>query len=92
LSNGDHALRFALRRKLFKELMYDERSKPMQRRALKRRMIAEQGGRCAICCEVLPERNAVLDRFEAMKGYVASNVRVLCPACDTNEQMKKGYS
>ncbi|RYZ13049.1 MAG: hypothetical protein EOO70_08835, partial [Myxococcaceae bacterium] len=36
LAGDDDDLHFALRRKLFKELTYDERSKPMQRQALKR--------------------------------------------------------
>jgi hypothetical protein len=35
LARGDAAFHWALRRKLAKELTYDERSKPMQRRALK---------------------------------------------------------
>jgi hypothetical protein len=91
LSGGDATLQFALRRKLFKELTYDERSKPMQRRALKRKKIIEQEGRCAICQTSLPAKGAVLDRFEAMPGYIPSNVRVLCPSCDVAEQEKKKY-
>jgi hypothetical protein len=35
LAGDDAELLWALRRKLYKELMYDERGKPMQRRALK---------------------------------------------------------
>jgi hypothetical protein len=35
LSGGDPELRFALNRKLFKDLSYDERGKPMERKALK---------------------------------------------------------
>jgi hypothetical protein len=92
LANGDADLHFALRRKLFKELIYDERSKPMQRRALKRKKIAEQGGKCAICQEPLQKRGAVLDRIEAMKGYISSNVRVLCPSCDTEQEETRGYA
>jgi len=42
LANGDTELLWALRRKLYKELMYDERSKPMQRVALKRLKRKEQ--------------------------------------------------
>lgn len=92
LSGSDDALHFALRRKLFKELVYDERSKPMQRRALKQKKRAEQNGLCALCHQALPVKGAVLDRAEAMKGYVASNVRLLCPRCDVAEQEKKGYA
>ena len=39
LSEGDQELLFAYRRKLAKELMYDERSKPAQRKSLKRRKL-----------------------------------------------------
>jgi hypothetical protein len=38
LSNDDDELLFAYRRKLAKELVYDERSKPAFRKALKKRM------------------------------------------------------
>ena len=37
------------RRKLSKELQYDERSKPAQRKSLKRRKLIFQDGKCAIC-------------------------------------------
>src|SRR5437773_701516 len=46
---GDDELLFALRRKLYKELTYDERGKPMERRRLKRLKYDEQNGKCAIC-------------------------------------------
>lgn len=36
LSDGDPLLLFAYRRKVFKELIYDERGKPMVRAKLKR--------------------------------------------------------
>ena len=37
LAKGDKTLLWALRRKLAKELIYDERGTPMERRALKTR-------------------------------------------------------
>lgn len=54
LSGGDEELRWALRRTLAKELTYDERSKPMQRRALKARKRKAQAGLCKSCGEALP--------------------------------------
>ena len=54
LAAGDQELLFALRRKVYKELIYDERSKPMARRKLKLLKYDEQGGRCAICNERCP--------------------------------------
>lgn len=92
LSNGDEELLFALRRKLSKELSYDERGKPMQRKLLKARLRAEQKSLCARCRETLPEKNAVLDRIEAMKGYTPENTRLLCPACDIAQQEERGYA
>ena len=66
LSHGDTELLFAYRRKIFKELTYDERSKPMARRKLKDQKWKEQRGLCAICGKELPEKYTVLDRFKAV--------------------------
>jgi hypothetical protein len=73
LSGGDSELLFALRRKLYKELSYDERGKPMHRKLLKAAKYAEQLGKCANCGSDLEKlgKNAVLDRAEAIRGYVS---------------------
>jgi hypothetical protein len=92
LSIGSEELLFALRRKLAKELIYDERGKPTHRKLLKVRLRAEQHGRCVRCQESLPEKNAVLDRIEAMSGYTAENTRLLCPGCDIQQQEERGYA
>jgi len=68
LSHGDRELLFAYRRKVFKELTYDERSKPMVRRKLKDQKWKEQRGLCAICGLELPERYTVLDRLNAARN------------------------
>lgn len=91
LSNGDSGLQWALRRKLYKELIYDERSKPMFRRALKASKWKEQGGLCPLCQNPLPKKGAVLDRLNAMDGYAPENTRLLCPTCDTAIQTERGY-
>src|SRR5437879_3356607 len=91
LTEGDPALLFALRRKLAKELIYDERSKPDKRQRLKRQKRRDQGGRCAICNGALPERGSILDRNDAMKGYIRENVRLVCPSCDLKGQVEKGF-
>lgn len=91
-ASGDEALLWALRRKIFKELMHDERGKPMARRALKETKRKAQGGLCVVCQGPLPEKNSVLDRLEAMKGYTVENTRLLCPPCDTRLQAEKVYS
>jgi hypothetical protein len=87
LSMGDGALLWALRRKLFKELMYDERGKPMHRRRLKELKRAEQDNKCAVCASSLPARYAVLDRVEALE-----NTRLICQQCDTRVQAERGYA
>jgi ribosomal protein L44E len=91
LSKGDPELRFALNRKVAKELTYDERGKPGHRRKLKLLKRAEQNGKCAVCPVDLPTRGAVLDRFEAVKGYTAENTRLICDSCDRAIQEERGF-
>ena len=77
LSGGDAELLFAYRRKVFKELTYDERDKPMVRRKLKDQKWKEQRGLCALCGKDLPIKYTVLDRLIASAGYTAENTRVI---------------
>ena len=76
-ARDDPALRFAVKRKIDKELMYDERSKPAVRVTLNARKWEAHEGRCVVCKRRLPDRGreAVLDRFVAMKGYTDANTR-----------------
>ena len=91
IANSDPDLIFAFRRKIRKELMYDERSTPVQRRRLKDLMWEEQKGICSVCGKELPPKYAVLDRAEAIKGYVEENVRLICPDCDKKIQQERRY-
>jgi len=91
LGKGDENLMWALRRKLTKELGYDERSKPMHRKILKLKKMAAQKGLCAVCRKALPEKNSVLDRFEAMDGYTEQNTRLICADCNVKIQEQRGY-
>jgi len=94
LSEGDQELLFAYRRKLAKELMYDERSKPAQRKSLKRRKLIAQDGKCAVCHQPLPPAGlgSVLDRLTAMEGYTDKNTRLLCRDCDLQIQRERAYT
>ena len=92
MSHGDKELLFAYRRKVFKELTYDERSKPNVRRTLKDQKWKEQRGLCAICGLELPERYAVLDRLNAAVGYIKENTRLIHQKCDAKHQEEKGYA
>lgn len=92
LSGGDERLQWALRRKLAKELSYEERGKPGHRRQLKAFKRGEQGNKCAQCSEVLPAANVVLDRLEAMLGYTKENTQLLCKDCDYKQQQCRGFA
>jgi hypothetical protein len=92
LAGDDADLLFALRRKVYKELTYDERDKPMVRRKLKAQKRAEQGGQCPACSQPLPDKYCVLDRFSAATGYTAENTRLICQACDIATQQSRGYA
>jgi len=89
IAGGDEGLRFALNRKIYKELTYDERGKPNARQSLKARMVKAQEGKCAACVQPLPETDTVLDRLVAEKGDVDGNVRVLCRPCDLAIQKER---
>lgn len=92
LSDGDPELLFAYRRKIAKQLVYDERSGPMARRKLKAQKRKQQGGLCACCQTTLPDKYAVLDRFVAHKGYVTENTRLVCETCDRRIQAERRYT
>jgi hypothetical protein len=92
LSGGDKTLLFAYRRKIYKELGYDERSKPMARRALKDKKWKEQRGLCALCKKELPISYTVLDRLNAVDGYTVENTRLIHQDCDVSHQKSKGYA
>jgi hypothetical protein len=92
LSDGDEGLLWAFRRKVYKELIYDERGKPMHRRRLKDKKREEQLGLCAICRKTLPEKYVVLDRIQAMAGYTRENTQLIHQRCDKDLQGSRAYS
>ncbi len=92
LACNDATLLFAFRRKIYKELSYDERTKPAPRKKLKAFRRGQQGDRCAECDGPLPARGAVLDRLKAQDGYTEDNTRLLSPDCDGRIQAERGFS
>jgi hypothetical protein len=90
IAGADEGLRFALNRKIYKELTYDEKGKPNARLSLKARTVKAQDGKCAKCAQALPEADTVMDRLSADKAYVEGNVRVLCRRCDLVLQRERG--
>ena len=92
LTGNDPELIFAFRRKIYKELMYDERGKPTERKKLKDTMLKKQKGMCPICKKELPETGADLDRIHgAIRGYTEQNVRLIHSTCHREDQKKKGF-
>jgi hypothetical protein len=87
----DEADRWAANRRTFNKMMQVERSTPAHRTALKKAILAEQGGLCASCGQPIIAKGAVNDRYEAVKGYCKGNVRVICQLCDTSIQQSRGY-
>lgn len=92
LAAGDADLLFAFRRKVYKELIYDERDKPMARRRLKAAKRREQSGICLLCKNPLPDKYCVLDRFVAAAGYTVENTQLICQDCDVKTQASRGYA
>jgi UTP:GlnB (protein PII) uridylyltransferase len=92
LAGEDFALLFAYRRKIAKELGYDERGKPMMRKVLKLNKMIAQKGLCAECQNELPKRGAELDRINAMDGYTEENTRLVHHECHVKSQEGKGFA
>ena len=91
MAGDDSGLLFAYRRKVSKELAYDERAKPAVRVRLKQAKMVAQKGRCAVCRKRLPPRGAILDRKMAVDGYTDANTRLICPPCDARIQSSRGF-
>jgi hypothetical protein len=92
LAAGDPLLLFAYRRKVGKELGYDERGKPGVRKQLKALKWGQQGRKCAHCGEEMPLKNSELDRKNAADGYTEENTELVHHHCHQKRQAAKGYA
>lgn len=92
LAAGDPLLLFAYRRKIAKELGYDERGKPGVRKQLKALKWGQQGRKCAHCGEEMPLKNSELDRKNAADGYTEENTELVHHHCHQERQATKGYA
>jgi hypothetical protein len=92
LAAGDPLLLFAYRRKVVKELGYDERGKPAARAKLKALKWGQQTGKCAHCGHELPLKYSELDRRNAADGYTVENTELVCAKCHQNRQAAKRYT
>ena len=89
---GDSLLLFAYRRKVAKELQYDERGKPGLRGKLKAMKWGQQNGKCAHCGAELPLEYSELDRKEAAAGYTQENTELVHAKCHQERQAAKRYT
>ena len=92
LSENDPALLFAYRRKIAKELGYDERGKPAQRNKLKALKWGLQHGKCVHCGEDLPLKYSELDRKNAVDGYTVENTDLVHAQCHYARQAARNYA
>jgi hypothetical protein len=92
LADGDLQLLFAYRRKIYKELIYLERGKPMARRKIKIQRYELQHGKCAHCNEDMVIQYSELDRKNAADGYAMENTELVHAKCHQARQAAKGYT
>jgi hypothetical protein len=92
LAGDDSLLLFAYRRKVVKELTYDERGKPGPRGKLKALRWGLQQGKCAECGGELPLKYSELDRRNAVDGYTIENTELVHSKCHQQRQAAKGYA
>jgi hypothetical protein len=92
LADGDLQLLFAYRRKIYKELIYLERGKPMMRRKIKIQRYDLQHGKCAHCSENMEIQYSELDRRNAADGYAVENTELVHAKCHQARQAAKGYT
>ena len=92
LAGGDPLLLFAYRRKVTKELGYDERGKPGTRVILKRVKWHLQERKCAECGLELPLKYSELDRKNAADGYTEENTELVHSECHQKRQAAKRYT
>jgi hypothetical protein len=92
LADGDALLLFAYRRKIAKELGYDERGKPGDRVKLKHLKWGQQDGKCAHCKLDMPLSYSELDRKNAADGYTSENTELVHAKCHQERQAAKNYT
>ncbi len=92
LAGDDPLLLFAYRRKVVKELGYDERGRPGARGKLKALKWGLQNRLCAECGKEMPVKYSELDRKNAADGYTIENTELVHAKCHQARQAAKGYT
>ena len=89
LAASDPQLLFAYRRKVAKELGYDERGKPGIRAQLKALKWGQQNGRCIQGGAAMPLKYSAVDRKNAADGYTIENTDLVHAKCHQARQAAK---
>ena len=92
LAGSDPLLLFAYRRKIVKELGYDERGKPGHRAKLKLLKWGLQNRKCVHCGLDLALEYSELDRMNAPAEYTVENTELIHAKCHHERQAARGYS
>jgi DNA repair exonuclease SbcCD ATPase subunit len=92
LAKGDAKTLHHARRYLMKRLESDERGTPAERNKVKLTLMATQQGKCPLCGEPLPPRDAELDRKDPVLGYTAENCLLIHHHCHRKAQAAKNYA
>jgi hypothetical protein len=82
----------AYRRKVVKELSYDERGKAGTRAKLKHLKWGQHNGRCAHCGDDLPLKYSELDRRNAVDLCTPENTELVHAKCHQARQAAKRYT
>lgn len=91
LSGHDPEIEFAYRRRIYKQLEYDERSKTQKRKALQKKKWKRQDMLCGICNKPLPLEDSELDRLKAIDGYTEENVLLVHQDCHRKDQKERNF-
>jgi hypothetical protein len=91
LAGDDPFLLFAYRRKIAKELVYDERGKPMFRKVLKACKMGEQEGSARSARNRSQRKTPYLIDLTRVTGYTLENTRLICAGCDLKIQAERRF-
>ena len=92
LASGNPAVLFAMRRRVFIRLLYDERGTPAERKRLKKQKRLEQNNLCPRCNEPLRDKDAALDRRAQMGGDTPENTELIHQHCHREDQRLRRFT
>lgn len=96
IAAGDSMTAFQVRRYIAKQLMYDERGTPTERKIKKALLYERQKGLCGLCGKPMEKKGNDLHRtHETWRGYDVDgpnpNTILLHGECHNRQQEERGY-